>query len=138
MASTPRNPNQGYDGSMEPTPTTLDTYIDVEHHHAAGTIANAIDDVPYGAALLAMRRLHYEGWRRRHEITGQDRDKAKQLPVGTLIRERTGGYRVSYYFERQNVDGETIREVWFKKLDSSHPGCQSHVLDYPITVLDTP
>lgn len=119
---------------MEHHPTTLDAYLQREHAHAAGTILNAIDDdgVTYGQALTAMRHLHYEGWHRRHEISFYDRDKADELPAGTLIRTRTDEYRISYY--RDDRPGE----IWWKKLNGEHHGAPSRVLEYPITVLDTP
>jgi hypothetical protein len=125
---------------MEHHPTTLDAYLQREHAHAAGTILNAIDDdgVTYGQALTAMRHLHYEGWRRRHEISFYERDQADDLPVGTLIKERTGTYRISHYFTRPNADGEPITSVFFKRLESDHPGTPPRALDYPITILDTP
>jgi hypothetical protein len=127
---------------MEHQPTTLDTYRDKEHRRAAGTILTALDEdgdhLSFGQCLTAVRHLHFEGWRRRHQIIGSRRDEADELPVGSLIQEDDGTYRVSYYFTRPDANGEPITSVFFKRLESDHPGTPSRALNYPITVLDTP
>jgi hypothetical protein len=125
---------------MDATQTDLEIYIQREHNRATGTILNALDseDISFHAAALVMRQLHYEGWRRRYQITADHRDDALMLPGGCLIRERTGTLRESFYFTRQDKNGDDITEVWFRKIGSDHPGTPARTLDFPITILDTP
>lgn len=122
---------------MDHPPTTLDTYREAELLRASDVIANA------STADTAAGRLHYEGWRRRYQISSAERHLAELLPAGTLIQERSGKYRIGHYYERENARGETLRNVWFKDLIPSthnpdHPGTPPNTLDYPITVVDTP
>lgn len=119
---------------MDHPPSNLETYREREHQHAAGTILNVLDDgdLTYQAAHNVMRHLHYDGWRRRHQIPASRRDQAEHLPDNTLIRTATGELWTSYYRADQGYT------VWWQDVKGEHRDCPSRSLDYPITVLDTP